>query len=448
MRLINSIFKILKLSGNREKVVRNVYWAVSGKVVQIASGLLVGILVARYLGPEQFGLMNYVISYVMLFSILATFGLDGIEVRELSKHEADKGALLGTAFGLRLLFASIALVLILTTLILFESDRYTFTMVMVYSVSLIFSSLNVIRNYFTSIILNEYVVKSEIARTVLGALIKVVLLWAHCSLTWFIAASAFDIVLVAGGYVLSYRKKAPDSMAWRFDRATAGMLIRASFPLLLSGAAIVVYQKINAIMIRNMLDNAALGQFSAAAKLTEFSTFIPMMIAQTITPILVKVHEADSTRYLIKRQQFMDLIVWSGIGMAVAMSLLAYPAILVLYGREYASAIPVLQITAWRSIFMALAAASGQLIIIEGLQNWVILRNLMGCVVSIGLNWWLIPVWGIHGSAIAMVLSVACAGFFSHHVIRPYRFLVPIQWRAIFTGWRSIASAVRKRAVD
>jgi hypothetical protein len=46
-----------------------------------------------------------------------------------------------------------------------------------------------------------------------------------------------------------------------------------------------------------------------------------------------------------------------------------------------------------------------------------------------------------------MVLSVACAGFFSHYSIRPYRFIVPIQWRAIFTGWRSIVSAVVKKAV-
>ncbi len=445
MNLLDKLFEKLKLSPNREKIFRNIFWAVSGKVVNIASGMFVGILVARYLGPEQFGMMNYVISYVMLFSILATFGLDGIEVRELSKRGADKGAILGTAFSLRLVFAVLALLLIFVTLWFFESDGYTFTMVMVYAISLIFSTLNVIRNYFTSIILNEYIVKSEISRTLLGALIKVVLLWFHCSLTWFIAASAFDIVLVGGGYLYSYRKKAIDVVRWRFDPVSAKMLIRASFPLLLSGTAIVIYQKINSVMIRNMLDNVALGQFSVAAKMAEFATFIPMMVAQTVTPLLVKAHQTDLDQYHEKRQQFMDLMAWSGIGMAVVMLLLAFPVIRLLYGPEYILAIPVLQILACRSIFMAIAAASGQLIIIEGIQKYVILRNLAGCAVSIGLNWLLIPVWGIVGSAVAMVVSVAVAGFLSHYVIRPYRFLVSIQWKAILLGWKQVPRSLCKK---
>jgi Na+-driven multidrug efflux pump len=96
---------------------------------------------------------------------------------------------------------------------------------------------------------------------------------------------------------------------------------------------------------------------------------------------------------------------------------------------------------------MALAAASGQIIIIEGLQKCAMLRSLVGCFVSIGLNWWLIPVWGVRGSAVAMVLSVACAGFFSHYTIRPYRFLAPIQWRAILKGWRSVVLVLRKQTI-
>ena len=201
MKLLDKILDRLKLSPNWRRIIKNVYWAVAGKVVNIASGLLVGILVARYLGPEQFGLMNYVVSYVTLFSILASFGLDHVEIRELSKLNADKDAILGTAFAIRLLFAAVTVLLILLTLVTFESDLFTFIMVMVYSLSLILSTLNVIRNYFTSIILNEYVVKTEILRTVIGSGIKVLLLVNHCSLAWFIVASTFDFALFGSGYL-------------------------------------------------------------------------------------------------------------------------------------------------------------------------------------------------------------------------------------------------------
>ncbi|VGO12149.1 hypothetical protein PDESU_00700 [Pontiella desulfatans] len=438
MKILDKLLLRTNLSGNRRKVVKNVYWAVVGKLVNIASGLLVGVLVARNLGPENFGLMNYVISYVTLFSVLAAFGLDNIEVRELSRTGADRNTLMGTAFVLRIGFALVALLLILGTLLSFESDHFTFVMVMVYSLSLVFSSLNVIRNYFTSIILNEYVVKTEISRTVLGALIKIVLLINNCSVGWFIVASMFDFFLVGAGYLFSYRRKVGTILEWNVDWGVAKMLIRASFPLLLSGAAVIIYQRINAVMIRNMIDNASVGQFSAAAKISEIAIFIPMVIAQSITPLLVKAHEADPQKYLEKKQYFVDIMVWSSIAISVAMALLAAPGIRILFGEKYLEAIPVLQIMSWKALATALFGASGQLIVIENLHKYVVLRNLAGCVFSVVLNYYLIPVWGIAGSAIATIVAMIFAGYFSHLIIRPYRYLFTVQTKALALGWRQL----------
>lgn len=441
MKLLDHMLDKTKLSPNRRKVVKNVYWAVLGKVVNIVSGLLVGILVARYLGPDKFGLMNYVISYVTLFSILASFGLDGVEIRELSKTYAVKEVILGSAFAIRLLFAVVTVFLVLLTLLIFESDRFTVIMVMIYSMSLILSTVNVIRNYFTSIILNEYVVKTEILRTVIGSGIKVLLLVNHCSLAWFIVANTFDFVLIGGGYLYSYQQKEGSVRSWKFDARIAWMLIRESFPLLLSGTAIIIYQKIDAVMIRNMMNNAAVGQFSVASKITELAVFVPMVVAQTVTPLLVQAHQEDPIRYHEKRQMFMDLMVWSAVAMALVMSVSAAPAIHLLYGEKYLKAIPVLQIMAWKAVFMALFAGSGQLIIIENLQRYAAVRNIIGCVVSVGLNLLLIPVWGIVGSAVATVITMVFSGYFSHFFIKRYHYLLPVQTKALFFGWKRLPHA-------
>ena len=420
----------------RKKVIDNVYWAMAGKVVNFVSGLLVGIMVARYLGPEQFGLMSYVMSYVTLFSILATFGLNGIEIREMSKDIDAAGTLIGTAFMIRFFFSCVTILLIFCSLIVFESDRFTYAMILIFSLSLIFRTLDVIRNYFTSIILNEYVVKTEIGRTLIGALIKVILLYMHCSLVWFIVASTFEFALIGGGYIYSFRKKAKHIRVFKFDFSVAKMLVHESFPLVLSGAAVVIYQKIDAVMIRNMLDNEALGQFSVATKIADLGAFIPLIIAQTITPLLVKARQGDADLYAQKKQKFMDMIVWSTILISVSTTVLAAPAIHILFGERYSDAIPVLQIRAWKSLFVALFFASGQIIITDHLQQYAVIRNLIGCVVCIILNYIFIPRWGIVGSSMAAVLTMFFSGYLSHFVIKKYRYLVPIQTKALFFGWK------------
>jgi O-antigen/teichoic acid export membrane protein len=422
------------LTGNQKKIFKNVSWAVLGKIVNILSGLFVGILVARYLGPKDYGLMNYVISYVTLFSILANFGLDNIEIRELSKRKVNKEAILGTAFRLRLFFSVITIILISFTLLLFESDRFTVLMVLIYSSSLILSTLNVIRNYFTSIVLNEYVVKTEITRTLAGALIKIILLYYHFSLGWFIAASAFDFLLVAGGYLYSYRIKVGSVLDWKYENKIAKHLLRESFPLLLSGTAIIIYQKIDQVMIRNMIDNAAVGQFAVAAKITELAIFIPMVIAQTVTPLLVKAHQENMELYKRKRQQFMDMMIWIAIGMSIIMFIAASPAIKILFGVKYLDAIPVLQIMAWKTVFVALFVSSGQIIIIENIQKYAVLRNIAGCFISIIFNLILIPRYGILGSALATIFTMSFTGYFSHIFISPFRFLFHMQSNSLVFG--------------
>ena len=433
-----SLMRNLNLPQNHKRILNNIYWAVIGKSVNIISGLVIGIFVARYLGPAQYGLMSYIISYVTLFSIFATFGLDSIEVRELSGAFANKEKIIGTAFALKILLACSTIVLILITLLAFESDRFTFGAVLIYSFSMVFSSLSVIRNYFTAIVENKYIVKTEIIRTIISGIIKLFLLVNKFSLIWFIIASTLDCFLLGIGYVYSYHKKVGHITHWRFDKTVAKLLLKESFPLLLSGIAIVIYQKIDQVMIRNMLDAEAVGHFAIASGITDFIVFIPTVIAQTVTPVLIQARKNDISLYNSKKQQFMDVLVWSSALMALALSLSAHFTIMILYGTQYSEAIPVLQVMAWRVIFVALFAGSGQLIIIENIQKYAAVRNILGCILSVFLNFILIPVWGITGSAIATIITLSVSGYFSHIFIRPYRYLFRIQTSAIFFGWKRI----------
>ena len=426
------------LSENRRKVIRNVAWAMLGKAVSMVGVLFVGILVGRYLGPEKYGLMNYVISFVALFEILSEFGLGNIEIRELAKKPESRDAIMGTCFALRVAFAVLAYILLWGAVVVTENDAYTRNVIGIYGLYLFAVPFNVARNYFTSIVKNEYVVKSQIARTILGALIKIILLWQKMSLTWFILATGFDFYLLAAGYVQAYRTQVGRFRDWRFDSRRIPFLLAESFPLLLSGAAVVIYQRIDQVMIKHLVSKEGVGYFATAGMFLNVVLFLPTVLVQTVAPMLVQLRQKDIAAYRKKAEEVTGGVIWLSVLMALAVTGAAPWMIGWTYGAKYAAAIPILQVLIWKTVGMALSTASGYLIVIEGIQKLTVLRNLIGCVACVGLNWFLLPRWGVMGAAWATLITVVLSGFFANALIPPYRDIFLLQVRALVTGWKGL----------
>jgi O-antigen/teichoic acid export membrane protein len=445
MNFTDKIIDKFNLSPAKKKVVTNLIWAVAGKITTLLGSLLVGILVARYLGPQQYGLMNYVFSYVMLFQVFATFGLDNIEIREEAKNPENKDKIIGTAFCLKIAFAILTIGAIILISELSEADALTRWMIYIYSLSIVMNTFSVIRNHFTALVWNEYIVKTEILRTIIGAGVKIVLLLIHAPLWGFICATLFDTILLAGGYITSYRKKIGQISLWKFDKPTAFYLIKQSFPLLLSGAAIIIYQKIDQVMLGNMIDKQSVGFYSVAGKFTELCIFVPTILSQTITPILVKLYENNVTEYKNKAQSFMNLTIWGTVVGCLIICLIASPLIRYTFGPQYISSIALLQIMVFKVIGYAFAQTTGAMIVIEKKQQLVVIRNIIGCITSIGLNLLLIPLWGVKGAVITSVITAFCTGFLSHIFIPRYHTILRMQIVCVLIGWKDLLSIPLKR---
>lgn len=435
MSLIDKILSKYRVSETKIKVFRNLYWAVLGKVVTLLGSLFVGILVARYLGPEQYGLMSYVISYVSLFQIFAMFGMTSIEIREMARDGADINSILGTVFRIKFVLAIITVFLVIGTALIFETDTFTILMISLYSLSIILNRFTVIRSYFTSIVWNEYIVKTEITRTLFGASIKIILLLLRAPLWAFIAATVFDIVILSLGYVYAYKTKIGSMSLWKYDWNLAKYLLKQSLPILFSGAAVVVYQQIDQVMIGNMIDKESVGYFSVAAKFTEIIIFIPTILCQTISPILVRLKDKSMEEYLKKSQIFINILVWSTFIISSLVALLSKWLIGFTFGSQYAEAVSVLQVLSFKAVAVALSVAAGNIIIIEKIQKYTMFRDVLGCVFCVCLNLLLIPSLGVIGAAIVAILSNIVAGYVSDLFIPTYRHIFKMQTKAIFCGW-------------
>lgn len=439
--MINRITTYFHLNGTKQKIARNLLWAMTGKIVTLLGSFLVGIIVARYLGPEQYGIMSYVISYIAIFQVVANFGLEGIEIREEAKEGANRDVLVGTAFALKCMLAVLTIGLIGVSVMITEQESYVRWLIMLYSVSMILNSFSAIRNYFTALIWNEYVVKTEIMRTIIGAGVKIVLLLCKASLVWFIAALLFDAFLIASGYVAAYQKKIASIRKWCFDKATARYYIIQSFPLFLSAVMTIIYMKIDQLMIGNMLSKTSTGIYAVACTFVDICIFIPTILSQTITPVLVTNYEHDQTIYRQKSQIFMNIATWICILITIFISLSSPLIIRYSYGLQYIAAVPVLQLLAFRIIGVANAQISGQLIIIEHTQKYAILRNIAGCIVCIVLNLILLPRYGLIGAAISAVATSLVAGMIIHFFIPAYRPIFKQQMHCLIYGWKDIIHA-------
>lgn len=426
------------ISEKKNKALKNIAWAVCGKIISLLGILIVGIIVARYLGQEQYGIMNYVISYVAIFQVFADFGLDFIQIREESKHPHLRDKIIGTVFILKLIFAAITLVAIPVTLFLFETSSEIRCFIMIYAVSVILNTSWVSRNHFTSIVWNEYVVKTEISRTLIGIAIKVALVVIHMPLVWFILSLVIDSLLLATGYTFSYIKKIDSVRKWNFDKSFAIYALKQSFPLLLSGAAIVIYNRIDQVMIGNLLDKSQLGIYSVAIRFAELLVFVPTIISQTISPMLVEVRENDSMRYESLSQIFVNVTVSGCIILAIIISLLSYPIVYFTFGQMYIGAASVLAILAFKVVGDALSQTSGQLMIIEGIQQCASIRNIIGCVTCVILNLVFITHYGIHGAAYVAIITIFVSGTLADFIIPSYRKIFYKQLRALCLGWKDI----------
>lgn len=429
---------IRNISDTKKQISQNIFWALLAKVVSMSSSLLVGILVARYLGPQQYGLMNYVVSFVSIFTILATFGLDNIEIRELSKNIDSRNEILGTTFIARSVFSVASILIVNSISLICESDSQTIILLAIYSLSLALTPFDAIRNYFTSIVKNEYVSKVSIYRVILSSILKIVLLLVKAPLIFFVVSLVIDALFGAQGYLSSYKHKIGKIKEWKFNIDIAKYLIPEAFPLLLSGAAAYIFLRIDQVMIGNMLDKESVGYFSVASKFVEILIFIPSILISTITPLLIRLKKSDTVLYYQRAQVFLNITVWLSVCMSVAFCFLSPIIIKWTFGPQYLAAIPILQILSFKVIPVSLNVISGQILIIDGKQDLFVLRSLSGCICCVLFNYIFIPKFGLSSVAYIAILTQVIAGFIIHIFIPKYRYVFNMQIKSIFLGWKDL----------
>jgi O-antigen/teichoic acid export membrane protein len=399
-----------------EKYFKNTGWLMMARV----GGLLIKVIItnfalSNYLGPAQFGILNYPMAIITFFMAIATLGLDGFVTRELLNHPEKKETILGTSFWMRLIagVATLPLVYIVYTIINTHKHLDTpFNFVLIVGFTSVINSVNIIDSFFQSRVQGKYIMYVQVFGNIASALIKLVFIILKLSLIWFIYSLLLDAALIAAGYILLYRKTHNQLSGWKYDGKIAGYLLKNSWPLAFSAVLVSIYMKIDQAMIASYLDSKQLGIYTTVANLSESWYFIPVAIVTSVFPAIVNARKTDLVRYRLRLQNMYDLMVIISLSIAIIMSFGSSIIYHIVYKPEFWPGSTVLAVHVWAGIFVFLGSASGQYLIAEGYTKLSMLRTGVGAIVNIVLNIYLLPAYGILGAAYATLAAYFVATFF------------------------------------
>ena len=427
------------MNSGLQKYLSNTIWMVSGRMFKMFLGLLGTGIVARYLGPERFGLLNYCFSFVSIALVAVVMGLEAVVVRELVKFPNRRAEIMGSSLMVQCVGLLVAGILLTAFAYILKLDRESISLLVVGGISLIFRPLCIFRFYFEATVQANSIARLEFIYAFIGILLRIVLVYVNAPLVWFAFCLAMEWIVMGIGFtVLYFRQCKVDHSYLSFSTRAAKALLNYSWPLLVSSATIILHQQIDKVMLKELLGeigNNQVGFYSAAVRFCIFVIFIPQMIAKSLTPALVSAFSRSQDEYRQRIALFMDVMNWTGIGLSLVLCVLAKPLIMFTYGETYVSSILILQIAAWKGFFSSTGMASGRQSTIENLQRYAYLRNLIGLVVNVFLNAYLIPRYQAVGAAYATVISMFAANILSHLIIKPYWHIFKDQLQSIMLGW-------------
>lgn len=386
-------------------LIQNMLWLIFDRGFRFVLVFLTSVAVARHLGPSANGVLNQALAIAAILAGLCDLGLDTIIRLEVIKRPDDTDEILATGALLRLL-AALALFPVYIAILLFSTTEALPLGVLCgvgltvgWPIGLVFDS------WFQARTQARYSVWSQNIGLTAGALLRLGGVAAGASLTWFGWATALEMALSVALLAFMYRRQQTRAQPWRFNRSTAVHLLTTAWPLAVTNLAILLYSKIDVILLAARVSQTEAGIYAAAVRISEMGYILPMILVNTFFPLLARLHSQDRARFDATLLRLLVVVAWGGVLTAGLMGGLADRLIPFLYGPAFTSASTVLAITVFNVVFVGLGAVRAQWLLLNGLQRYGLYYVGAGALLNVALNSLLIPSWGGSGAALSSVAT-------------------------------------------
>ncbi len=386
------------------KVFQNASWLVAGRVVQMLISMVVSLLTARYLGPANYGLINYAAAYTSFFSSLCTLGINSVLVKEFLDNPEKEGEIIGTSLGLRVLASAFSTMAIMAiTCILDSHEAETQMVVALTSIGLVFHIFEVINYWFQSKLQSKKTAIAALIAYAVTALYRVVLLMTNSSVQYFAFASSVDYICIAVVLLWFYlrAKGGKFSFSWSY----AKRLLSKSCHFILSGLMISIFAQTDKIMLKQMAGETEVGLYATAVALSTIWCFVLNAVIDSMVPPIMKAHNEDREKFERLTKMLYCIIFYICIFVSLVFTIGGEFILSLLYGEEYLPAALPLRVITWYTAFSYLGGARTSWVVCENKQKYLKTLYFYAAVCNVILNMFLIPHMGATGAAIASLIT-------------------------------------------
>lgn len=389
----------------KNKEISNAGWIIGERIVQMVLTLIVGVLSARYLGPGNYGSLNYTASFITFFSSVATLGMDGVIIKKMIAQPNREGQLLGGSIVLRFIssvFSSVLAVVVVA--VLNPGDNEKIVLIMLQSVQLLFQVLNIFDSWFQRYLQSKYISIAKIIATVFVMGYKLYLLFTAKSVAWFAFSNSLTSIIVALVLLIFYKKNRGPKLSW--DVKSGIFVLKDSYHYVFSGLMVAMYGQMDKIMIGKMLSDTDVGLYTTGIAICSMWIFVPIAVINSFRPTILDLKQSGQIKLYNRRlRQLYSFVIWMCIGVSAIICVLSPLIISVLYGNDFLGSVNTLRIAIWSETFSMIGTARGIWILAEDKNKYVKYYLAIGVVVNFILNFVMIPILGIEGAAIATLAT-------------------------------------------
>jgi len=382
----------------------NTSWLFLGRIFTLVIAFFVSTYVARYLGPNNYGILSYAIGIVGLFSFIANLGIDQIIYRELIKYPEKEADLLGSAMTLKFFGGLIAYALLTITTLTIDHNWFISSLVLIIGATFIFTPLQTVNFYFQAKVASKNTALIQVVTVVILSIMKIAIVFFNKGIYYLAAVALVEPILYAAFYIYAYTRSAP-VRNWSYTRSTASLLLRDSWPFMIAVAFSLIYTRIDQIMIEHMLNATAVGIYSVGENMAEVWYFVPGIIITSLFPAIVNARTVNNGSYERRLFYFFILIAIVSLLFALPIHFLSGFIIWILYGSKYAGSAIILSVYVWAGIGYSIGVAATNYLTAENHRIAIFMSALAGAASNVILNFVFIPRFGIVGSAYATLIS-------------------------------------------